>query len=147
MQFAMKSISHCSISMMLVLMCTTAGAEWKKIANGNGQESEQYIEMDSVKQTGPMAIYRQVNVLSQGGALLAEGVSSKLSLHEYDCINSKFRVLKISAYIETWAAGDKVVLQSHTQTSKNWQDLRPKSLGQITLSMICPGLEQSDVSR
>ena len=147
MQFAIKSISHCSISMMLVLICTTAGAEWKKIANGNGQESEQYIEMDSVKQTGPMAIYRQVNVLSQGGALLAEGVSSKLSLHEYDCMNSKFRVLKISAYIETWAAGDKVVLQSHTQTSKNWQDLPPKSLGQITLSMICPGIEQSDVSK
>ena len=147
MQFAMKSISHCSISMVLVLICTTAGAEWKKIANGNGQEPEQYIEMDSVKQTGPMAIYRQVNVLSQGGALLPEGVSSKLSLHEYDCMNSKFRVLKISAYIETWAAGDEAVLQSHTQTSKNWQDLPPKSLGQITLSMICPGLEQSDVSK
>ena len=147
MQFAMKSISHYSISMVLVLICTTAGTEQKKIDNGNGQEPEQYIEMDSVKQTGPMAIYYQVNVLSQGGALLAEGVSSKLSLHEYDCMNSKFRVLKISAYIETWAAGDKVVLQSPTQTSKNWQDLPPKSLGQITLSMICPGLEQSDVSK
>ena len=147
MQFAMKSISHYSISMVLVLICTTAGAEWKKIANGNGQEPEKYIEMDSVKQTGPIAIYRQVNVLSQGGALLAEGVSSKLSLHEYDCMNSKFRVLKISAYIETWAAGDKVVLQSHTQTSKHWQDLPPQSLGQITLSMLCPGTEPSDVSK
>ena len=147
MQFAMKSISHCSIFMMLVLICTTAGAEWKKIANGNGQEPEQYIEMDSVKQTGPMAIYRQVNVLSQGSALLAEGVSSKLSLHEYDCMSSKFRVLKISAYIETWAAGEKVVLQSQNQTSKHWQDLPPQSLGQITLSMICPGIEQSDVSK
>ena len=147
MQFAMKSISRYSISMVIVLMCTTAGAEWKKIANGNWQEPEQYIEMDSVKQTGPMAIYRQVNVLSQGGALLPKEVSSKLSLHEYDCMNSKFRVVQTSAYSEAWAAGDKVVLPSPTQKSKDWQDLPPQSLGQITLSMLCPGTEQSDASR
>ena len=147
MQFGMRSISHYSVSMVLVLICTTAGAEWKKIANGNGQEPEQYIEMDSVKQTGLMAIYRQVNVLSQGGALLPKGVSSKLSLYEYDCMNSKFRMLQTSAYRELWAAGDKVVLQSPTQASKDWQDLPPQSLGQIALSMLCPGTEQSDVSK
>jgi hypothetical protein len=141
MQFAMKSISRYSTSTAIVLMCTTAGAEWKKIANGNWQEPEQYIEMDSVKQTGPMAIYRQVNVLSQGGALLPKEVSSKVSLHEYDCMNSKFRVLQTSSYSETWAAGDKVVLPSPTQKSKDWQDLPPQSLGQITLSMLCPGTE------
>jgi hypothetical protein len=147
MQLAMKSISHYFISMVLVLVCTTAGAEWKKIANGNLQEPEQYIEMDSVMQTGPMAIYRQVNVLSQGGALLPKDISSKLSLYEYDCMNSKFRVLQTSAYSETWAAGDKVVLQSPTQKSKDWQDLPPQSLGQISLSMLCPGTEQTDASK
>lgn len=147
MQFAMKSISHYSISMALMLMYSTAGAEWKKIANANGQEPEQYIEIDSVKQTGPMAIYRQANILSQGGASLPKGVSSKLSLHEYDCMNSKFRVLKISTYIETWAAGDKVVLQTPTQTSQHWQDLPPQSSGRITLNMLCPGTEQSDVPK
>ncbi len=133
--------------MVLVLMCTTAGAEWKKIANGNWQEPEQYIEMDSVKQTGPMAIYRQVNVLSQGGALLPKGVSSKLSLYEYDCMNSKFRVLQTSAYSETWATGDKVVLPSPTHKSTAWQDVPAQSLGQIALSMLCPGTEPSDASK
>ena len=147
MQFAMKSLSHYSIAMALILICTTAGAEWKKITNGNGQEPEQYIEMDSVKQTGPMAIYRQVNVLSQGGAILPNSVSSELSLHEYDCMNSKFRVLKISAYLETWATGDKVALQPPTQTSKDWQDLPPQSFDQITLGILCPGAEHSDVSK
>ena len=147
MQVTVKSISRYSLSLALVFIAASAGAEWKKIANGSSQEPEQYIDLDSVKQAGPMAIYRQVNVLSQVGALPTKGASSKLSLQEYDCMNSKFREVQATAYSEAWATGEKVVLESPTQNSKAWQDLPAQSLGRSVLNMVCPGAEQPDPSK
>lgn len=135
----MKSIKHYFISFVFLLVSPAVIADWTKITAGNILEPDQYIETNSVKQTGPMAIYRQVNVLSQGPALLAEDLASKRSIYEYDCMNKKFRVLQSIGFRKAWATGDQVVLKSTTQNLKEWHDLPPNSLGQVTFDILCPG--------
>ena len=139
LEFVVKSINRYLISIVFVLISPAVIAEWTKVAAGNILEPDQYIETNSVKQTGPMAIYRQVNVLSQGPALLAEDLASKRSIYEYDCMNKKFRVLQSIGFRKAWATGDQVVLQSTSQNLKEWHDLPPHSLGQVTFDILCPG--------
>lgn len=139
MEFEVKSISRYFLSIVMFLSSTTVMAEWMKIANGNLLEPEQYIETSSVKQTGPMAIYRQVSVLSQGPGLLAKDFSSRLSIYEYDCMNSKLRVLQSSEFSGAWASGEKIVLQTTLVGLKEWHDLPPHALGQTAFDILCPG--------
>lgn len=139
LELVVKSKNRYLMSIVFVLISPAVVAEWIKVVAGNILEPDQYIETNSVKQAGPMAIYRQVNVLSQGPALLAEDLVSKRSIHEYDCMNKKFRVLQSIGFRETWATGDPVVLQSTSQNFKEWHDLPPHSLGQVTFDILCPG--------
>jgi len=139
MYFSVKSISRYCLIIGLGFIGMTASAEWTKIGNASSQESEFYMDLDSVKQTGPMAIHRQINILSQGSELRAKGVASQLSLYEYDCMNSKLRVLEISAYSKAWAAGETTVMPLPPQSAKEWLNLPANALGQIALEMVCPG--------
>jgi hypothetical protein len=133
-----SSLSRYFTCVVSVLVSSSAIAEWTKVSNDVLRESEQYIDQDSVKQSGPMAIYRQVHVLSQGSELLDEGVSSRLSVYEYDCMNIKLRVLEISGFSEAWAKGQKTGLQPASPNSRQWQDLPSHALGQVTFNMLCP---------
>ena len=139
MEFEVKSLSHYLVSIVMFSISANVMAEWMKIANGNLLEPEQYLETSSVKQTGPMAIYRQVNVLSQGPGLLAKDISSRLSIYEYDCMNRKLRVLETSEFTGAWAGGEKAASQTSSLGSKQWQSLPPHALGQTAFDILCPG--------
>jgi hypothetical protein len=139
LEFVVKSINRYLISIVFVLISPAVIAEWTKVADGNMFIPDQYIDMSSVKQAGPMAIYRQVNVLSQGTALLTEDLASKLSIYEYDCMNNTFRVLQSIGFSKAWATGDQVVLQSTSQNLREWHDLPLHPLGQGTFDILCPG--------
>jgi hypothetical protein len=139
LEFVVKSINRYFISIVFVLISPAVIAEWTKVSDGNMLIPDQYIEINSVKQAGPMAIYRQVNVLSQGPALITEDLASKLSIYEYDCMNNKFRVLQSIGFSKAWATGDQVVLQSTSQNLREWYDLPLHPLGQGTFDILCPG--------
>jgi hypothetical protein len=139
LELGVKLMNRYLISLVFVLMSPAVIAQWTKVADGSTLEPDQYIETNSVKQAGPMAIYRQVNVLSQGPALIAEDLASKLSIYEYDCMNNKFRVLQSIGFRKAWATGDQVELQPTSKNLKEWRDLPSNSLGQVTFNMLCPG--------
>jgi hypothetical protein len=139
MYFSVKSIRPYALIIGLGFIGMTASAEWTKIGNASAQEPELYMDLDSVKQTGPMAIHRQVNILSQGSELRAKGIASQISLYEYDCMNSKLRVLETSAYSKAWAAGETTLMPLPPQSAKEWLNLPAHALGQIALEMVCPG--------
>ncbi len=48
------------ILLALLSFCQLAFADWSRIAEKSHPEPQQYIDLDSVKQTGPMAIMRRV---------------------------------------------------------------------------------------
>jgi hypothetical protein len=113
-------------------------AEWLNLSQHRVSDSEYYLDTESVKQTGPMAIYRQVNVLHQGPTATDKAILSKLYLYEYDCMNEKFRILKATGYSHTWAKGEEFELLSSTPVGKDWRELPVGNLGQITFDFLCP---------
>ncbi len=112
-------------------------AEWQLLSEANTQESEQYVDLQDVKQTGPMAIYRQVRVLTQGAAVSANGVLSTLALYEYDCMNTKFRLLQTSGFSRQWAEGERMTVSTSSGPGR-WLPLSAQALGQKTFDLLCP---------
>lgn len=112
-------------------------ADWQIISGGAPTDAEQYIDLRNVKQTGPMAIYRQVQVLSQGAAVSTPGVLSTLVLYEYDCMNTKFRLLEATGFSMQWAKGQTMPLSGSSSPTK-WLPLPLQALGQKTFDLLCP---------
>ena len=132
------SIRLWSAAIGLCLMCTSAYAEWQRLPDEKAKDQEHYVDLQSVKQTGPMSIYRQIQVLSQGASLKSQSFASTVSLHEYDCMNAKWRVLQTVGFTQPWGNGDKVLLSSSSSQAKEWQALPETRLGQQTLDLLCP---------
>ena len=112
-------------------------ADWQIISSGAPTDAEQYIDLRNVKQTGPMAIYRQVQVLTQGTAVSTPGVLSTLVLYEYDCMNTKFRLLEATGFSMQWAKGQAMTLSVPSGSTK-WLPLPLQALGQKTFDLLCP---------
>ena len=112
-------------------------AEWQILSDGGSHEPQQYIDLQNVKQAGPMAIYRQVQVLSQGAAVSTPGVLSTLVLYEYDCMNTKFRLLEATGFSMQWAKGQTVPLSVASSPTK-WLPLPLQALGRKTFDLLCP---------
>ena len=124
------------ICLTFIFASPYANAEWQ-ILEGSTKNLAQYIDLEKVKQMGPMAIYRQLPVLSQGGAVAANDTLSTLALYEYDCMNAKFRVLQTIGFSEQWAQGEKSISPSDPE-SYSWQSLPLNPLGQQMFNLLCP---------
>ena len=125
------------ISLFFICASPLVMAEWQLLSEANPQESEQYVDLQDVKQTGPMAIYRQVRVLTQGAAVAANGVLSTLALYEYDCMNTKFRLLQTSGFSRLWAEGESMTVSASSGPDR-WLPLSAQALGQKTFDLLCP---------
>jgi hypothetical protein len=125
------------IGLFFICVSPFVVAEWQLLSEANPQESEQYVDLQTVKQTGPMAIYRQVQVLTQGADVAANGVLSTLALYEYDCMNTKFRLLQTSGFSRQWAEGERMTVSTSSGPVK-WLSLSEQALGQKTFDLLCP---------
>ena len=125
------------ISLFFICVSPLVMAEWQLLSEANSQESGQYVDLQDVKQTGPMAIYRQVRVLTQGAAGAANGVLSTLALYEYDCMNTKFRLLQTSRFSRLWAEGESMTVSASSGPGQ-WLPLSAQALGQKTFDLLCP---------
>ena len=142
-QLLMKMLPSSLFSLFLMAISPPVFSEWSKLANPISQAkqkdeqfSEKFIDMDTVKQTGPMAIYRQVMILSQG-ARTPQGVISSQTLYEYDCMNTKLRIINTTSFTEEWAKGEIVALPP-APNLREWGNLPRTVLGKQTFDMLCP---------
>ena len=141
----LKPLRHTLFCIVLLSTSPTIFAEWLNLANDKtskanleeNQLTQQFIDLDNVKQAGPMAIYRQVMILSQG-ADQPRGALSTVSLYEYDCMNSKLRILKTSSFSEEWAKGETLILPPTLPGLGEWANLPNSILGKKTFDLVCP---------
>jgi hypothetical protein len=119
----------------------TASAEWVKVGDTRALKFEKYIDPDTVKQSGPMAIMRQVwelgNLLEPGNA----GTRSVKTLAEYDCQNRKLRVLKEQWFDQPWAKGKELTPADLNKAASDWSAITPNSVGAAIIDIVCPGGE------
>jgi hypothetical protein len=125
------------IGLFVIFVSPFVMAEWQILSEGGSQEPQQYIDLHTVTQSGPMAIYRRVQVLSQGVAVAANGIQSMLALYEYDCMNTKFRLLQTLGFSKQWAEGDSMALSAPSGPAQ-WLPLPLQALGQKTFDLLCP---------
>lgn len=134
-QKRLRKIGNALFAGLCVLASPTAGADWLRLLDSGSDDVGHYIDLENVRQTGPMAIYRQVEVLHHGPA--SQGLSSTLTLYEYDCMNAGFRLLKTTGFSRPWAQGPSVVLPASNHAVQ-WLPLSLQPFGQQAFYLLCP---------
>jgi hypothetical protein len=111
----MKATGQGLLTIAMLSSMSPVAADWHRLSSHTrGGVIE--INTGTVKQTGPMAIYRQVQVRSQENE--KEGDALTTQLYEYDCMGSKMRILN--------------------KPEPQWQELPEHPLGQETFQLLCP---------
>lgn len=123
----------------LVSVSSPVLAEWQRLSGEQSNGRQLFMDPQSVKQAGPMAIYRQVHVLSQGPNLLAPTAASIVTLYEYDCVSFRARVLRVVGFDEPWAAGKPLKLPSPSTAAAEWHTPAEASLAEPMVAALCPG--------
>lgn len=133
----MIAMRQCFIGLLLTVVSSCVMAEWQ-LLSADDPQAHQYIDLEKVTQSGPMAIYRQVQVLLQGPATAAGGALSMLAHYEYDCMNAKVRLLRTAEFSRQWAEG-QALPGAESGGPAAWVPLAGQPLGQKTFDLICPG--------
>jgi hypothetical protein len=127
----------------ITLVVLGARAEWTPLADPSHNTVQYFIQMDSVKQTGPMSIYRQVQELAQGPGLNDARVASKVILSEYNCMTAQVRVLSVTGFAKSWAQGEQIQSADIPKEQREWRAVDSHAMGAQALAMVCPdGTEQ-----
>ena len=130
--------SYVILSGCLVLVSSSVLAEWQRLGGEQSNSRQLFMDPQSVKQAGPMAIYRQVQVLRQGPNLLAPTAASIVTLYEYDCVSFRARVLRVVGFDEPWAAGNTLKLPSPSTAAAQWHIPAEASLAEPMVAALCP---------
>ena len=122
----------------LVLVSSSALAEWQRLSGSQSDGRQLFMDPQSVRQAGPMAIYRQVQVLSQGPNLLVPTAASVVTLYEYDCVSFRARVLSVVGFDEPWATGNTLILPPPSAAAAQWHTPTEASLVEPMVNALCP---------
>ena len=131
------------LALLLLSFCLAASAEWVKVGDARLTTIEKYIDPDNVKQTGPMAIMRQLWEISNFTAPEKDGALSVKTLAEYDCQNRQYRTLEHYRFTEALAQGSQIKPANSHPSGSAWSAIAPGSVNAAVIDMICPGGDDS----
>ena len=127
------------LPLLLLTICVNAFAEWVRVGSTRQLGFEKYIDPDNVKQTGPMAIMRQVWEIGNYLEPTKDGVVSVKTLAEYNCQTRELRVVKEQWFTGAWAKGKETTPTSLNQEVSAWSPITPNSVGEAIIDIVCPG--------
>ena len=131
------------LALLLLSFCVAASAEWVRVGDARLATLEKYIDPDNVKQTGPMAIMRQLWEISNFTEPEKDGALSAKILAEYDCQNRRYRTLEQHRFTEAWARGRQLKPPDLNQTATAWSAITPSSINAAVIDIVCPGGDDS----
>ena len=112
-----------------MMLAGSAWAEW--VIYQKSEKVTQYYDPAAILKDGNM---RQVWQLQNLGRSMQNGTASLRILREYDCSKARWRNLAIYAHTEPMAGG--TVLET-TGEDKNWNGIRPDSIAEVLLDLVC----------
>ena len=124
--------------LLLFSFSQAALADWSRVAETSHPEPQQYLDLDSVKQTGPMAIMRRVWELRNYSTPHHDKVRSIKRLSEYDCMDRRHRVVQELWFTDPWAKGENVPPPLRDDAELAWRPIAPRSINEIILDEMCP---------
>jgi hypothetical protein len=120
-----------------------ANAAWTQLDPVSGAtDQRRYVDLDTVRQAGPMAIYRQVSELTVYATRLASGAMSILRTSEYDCMSARVRVLKEAGFRSLRADGETASIPVEYRRQGDWYALGADPADEAVWNLVCPGVAQ-----
>lgn len=129
------------LPLILLPLCVTASADWVRVDDTLQPNVERYIDPDNVKQSGPMAIMRQVWEIDNYPEQAKDHIAATKTLAEYDCQNRQRRVLKAFRFLERWSKATEVKPLEMDQVVSTWMPVSPNTAEEAVIAMVCPGGE------
>jgi hypothetical protein len=131
------------LGLIVVFAHGTANAAWTQLDPDSGNtDLRRYIDLGSVRQAGPMAIYRQVSELTVYAVRLESGAMSILRTSEYDCMNARIRVLTEAGFRSPGADGEAASIPPGYRRQGDWYALTTDLADEAVWSLLCPGGDQ-----
>jgi hypothetical protein len=138
--FRGKVISLTAVAPVVFFVHGVASAAWTQIDPASGAtDQRRYVDLDTVRQAGPMAIYRQVSELIVYATRLESGAMSILRTSEYDCMSAKVRVLTETGFRSPWADGETASIPDGQRRQGGWSALKEDPAGEAVRNSLCPG--------
>ena len=132
---------------LLLFMNASASAEWLKIKGTAANSAEKLIDVETIRQTGPMNTMRrfwELNHLTERAPNKALSIKSYM---EYDCKDRRVRVLEESSFTEYWAQGEKLALTVHDSQLTKWNAIGKRSINETVFKRVCPHDESDTQAR
>lgn len=135
-----NAVHHSVVGLVVVFAHGVAHAAWTQLDPDSGAtDQRRYVDLGTVRQTGPMAIYRQVSELTVYATPLEFGAISILRRSEYDCMSARVRVLTESGFRSRWADGDAATIPVAYRRQGDWYALNTDPAGEAVWNLLCPG--------
>lgn len=138
------NVIHLSVVLLVVVFAHgSVNAAWTQLDSDSGvngvRDQRRYVDWDSVRQAGPMAIYRQVSELTVYATHLESGAMSILRTSEYDCMSARVRVLTEAGFRAPWADGQTARIPVEYRRQGEWSALSADPAGEAIRNLLCPG--------
>ena len=120
------------VSSLLLIMTSSAFAEWTLTSKSSGLETYQDKSTISQTPTG-VSVTELYSYKNPKKAMEIDYISAKY-ISEYDCKNRKTRVLMVKAYSEPMAKGKEVFSNA---PEDNWIAVENRDMLEDQLNMMC----------
>ena len=128
------------LGLVVVFSHSIASAAWTQLdPDLSATDQRRYVDLVTVRQAGPMAIYRQVSELTVYPTHLEFGAISILRTSEYDCMTARVRVLTEAGFRSPWADGQTLRIPMEYRRQGDWYALSAHPAGAAVWNLLCPG--------
>ena len=135
------------VPLLLLFLAPSASAEWSKIQGTVAHSTEKFIDLETIRQTGPMNTMRrfwEINHLTERAPNKALSIKSYM---EYDCKDRRVRVLEQSSFTEYWAQGEELAPTVRDGEAVKWNVIGKRSINETIFKRVCPHDESDTHSR
>jgi hypothetical protein len=144
-----QSISCLVILIIFVVVGNIQAADW--IFYGETHSGHLYYENAGIKINGKIARVRTMAILNDDGKIelysalrkigkvpsSSDLLSHTIALEEFDCVNEKLRISSMTIYTEKGS-----IIHSSLIKNDKWEDIIPKTNGDILGKIVCSGSGQ-----
>ena len=127
-----------AVPLLFLLISPIASAEWTKINDAADVNLQKFIDMKSIRQTGPMNTMRRIWEVNNVPKRAADNALSTKTYVEYDCKDRRMRTLEAINFSEPLAAGVNLTVTSDDTKPGNWSDIVKGSSSEIIFNRVCP---------
>jgi hypothetical protein len=124
------------LALALILISSSASAEWMQIPNASGNVFNLHIDMEEVIKSGNKAkMWVMYDSMTTQELTSGEKFLSVKMLYEYDCKEMKSRTLFYSWHSENMGTG--ISIGTRNVPEAEWRPIVPRSDGRISQRIAC----------